>query len=101
MELNEAVHRVFRQHWWIIVLAVAVCIYLDAVFVRTAKHRVLVWGLGMPAMVATGALLSAAADAYVVASVVLMLVQRTFVTGQIGRLARLWRDGRSGLTNVR
>jgi capsular polysaccharide biosynthesis protein len=25
MELNEAVHRVFRQHWWIIVLAVAVC----------------------------------------------------------------------------
>ena len=25
MELNEAVHRIFRQHWWIIVLAVALC----------------------------------------------------------------------------
>jgi capsular polysaccharide biosynthesis protein len=25
MELNEAAHRIFRQHWWIIVLVVAVC----------------------------------------------------------------------------
>ena len=25
MELNEAAHRIFRQHWWMIVLAVVVC----------------------------------------------------------------------------
>ena len=25
MELNDAVHRIFRQHWWVIVLAVVVC----------------------------------------------------------------------------
>ena len=77
-----------------VLFAALVCVYLDAVFVRTGKHRALVWGLGMPAFIATGALLSAAADAYVIVSVVLLLAQRALVTGQIGRLSRAWREWR-------
>ena len=75
-----------------VVLAALVCVYLDAVFVRTVKHRVLVWVLGMPVFIATGTLLSGAADAYVIVSVVLLLAQRAVITGQIGRMVQLWRE---------
>jgi rhodanese-related sulfurtransferase/phosphohistidine swiveling domain-containing protein len=74
-----------------VVFAALICGYLDAAFVRTWKHRLMVWAIGMPVFVATGTLLSGAADIYVIASVVLLLVQRALVSGQVGRLMQLWR----------
>jgi rifampicin phosphotransferase len=77
--------------------AMLVCIYLDAAFVSTRKQRLLVWLIGMPFFVVTGALLSGAADLYIVISVLLLLLQRAIVTGLFGRMLQSWkrrhRDG--------
>ncbi len=88
-----------------VLFAVLVCAYLDAAFVSTRKHRLLVWAIGMPLFVTAGALLSGAADLYVVASVFLLLVQRAIVDGRFSQilqtLQRLSRnDGLVRLSDV-
>lgn len=78
-----------------IVFAALICAYLDVVFVRTRTQRILTWLIGMPALVATGTLLSAAADIYMIASAALLLVQRAWVSGSLAALGRRvgsWRD---------
>jgi membrane protein insertase Oxa1/YidC/SpoIIIJ/rhodanese-related sulfurtransferase/phosphohistidine swiveling domain-containing protein len=74
--------------------AALVCIYLDAAFVSTRRHRLLIWLFGMPLFVVTGALLSGAADLYIVASIFLLLLQRAIATGLFGRALRAWRRSR-------
>jgi rifampicin phosphotransferase len=74
-----------------ILLAALICAYFDMAFVTTRKHRLLVWAIGMPLFITVGALLSGAADLYVVASVFLLLVQRAIVDGQFGRMLKAWR----------
>jgi rifampicin phosphotransferase len=87
------------------IFAVLICVYLDAAFVSTRKHRLLVWAIGMPLFVTAGALLSGAADLYVVASVFLLLVQRAIVNGRFSDLLQAWQrlfrdDGLIPLSDV-
>jgi rifampicin phosphotransferase len=72
-------------------IAALICAYLDAAFVSTPKHRLLVWVIGIPLFITVGAMLSGAADFYVVASVFLLLVQRAIVNGQFSHLLQAWR----------
>jgi rifampicin phosphotransferase len=65
-----------------LIFAALICIYLDSAFVRTLRHRLLVWTIGMTVFTATGGLLSAAADVYLIASAGLLLVQRAAVTNK-------------------
>jgi rhodanese-related sulfurtransferase/membrane protein insertase Oxa1/YidC/SpoIIIJ/phosphohistidine swiveling domain-containing protein len=63
-----------------LVFAALICVYLDSAFVRTLRHRILVWSIGMVVLTATGGILSAAADVYLIASAGLLLIQRAVVT---------------------
>jgi rifampicin phosphotransferase len=77
-----------------LVFAALICIYLDSAFVRTRTHRVLVWTIGMVVLTATGRILSAAADLYLVASAALLLIQRAIVTNKFAAFVqwiRRWR----------
>ena len=65
-----------------LIFAALICIYLDSAFVRTLRHRLLVWTIGMIVLTATGGILSAAADVYLIASAALLLVQRAVVTNK-------------------
>jgi len=71
-----------------VLFAVLIALYLDIVFARTRMQRLLTWGIAIPVLTATGALLSAAADIYVIVSAILLLVQRAFVSGQVQKIAR-------------
>jgi rhodanese-related sulfurtransferase/phosphohistidine swiveling domain-containing protein len=71
-----------------LVFAGLICIYLDLVFAETRARRLLVWGLGLPLFGAVGALLSTAADVYLVASAGLLVLQRLAVAGHMGRAIR-------------
>jgi rhodanese-related sulfurtransferase/membrane protein insertase Oxa1/YidC/SpoIIIJ/phosphohistidine swiveling domain-containing protein len=71
-----------------LVFAALICVYLDSAFVRTLRHRILIWTIGMVVLTATGELLSAAADVYLIASAGLLLVQRAVVTNKITALYR-------------
>lgn len=68
--------------------AVLVGAYVHWSMARTGIHRAIVWLLAAPLLALAAALLPAAADIYMVASAALLLVQRAFVTGAIGRTAR-------------
>jgi rhodanese-related sulfurtransferase/membrane protein insertase Oxa1/YidC/SpoIIIJ/phosphohistidine swiveling domain-containing protein len=79
-----------RDHTYVlpVLFAVLICIYLDSAFARTRRHRLLIWASGMVVLTATGALLSAAVDAYLVASACLLLIQRAVVTAKFSDLVR-------------
>ena len=57
-------------------------LYLDLVFAKTARQRLIVWLIGAPALAAVGAFVSAAGGLYLVASMVLLLAQRSVVCRQ-------------------
>ena len=59
--------------------AALVATYLCITIARTRRQRIATWLIGMPVMMATGALLSAAVDIYLVASASLLLLQRSIV----------------------
>jgi rhodanese-related sulfurtransferase/membrane protein insertase Oxa1/YidC/SpoIIIJ/phosphohistidine swiveling domain-containing protein len=71
-----------------LIFAALICVYLDAAFVRTPRQRVLIWAIGMVVLTATGALLSAAVDVYLVVSASLLLVQRVMVTTKLADVVR-------------
>ena len=77
-----------------VLFAALICVYLDAAFVRTRRHRLLIWPIGMAVLTATGALLSLAVDVYLVMSAVLLLVQRAAVTTTWVDVRRWWRRRR-------
>jgi rhodanese-related sulfurtransferase/membrane protein insertase Oxa1/YidC/SpoIIIJ/phosphohistidine swiveling domain-containing protein len=66
--------------------AVLIALYIDSAFVRNKGQRMLVWAISMPLFTVSAALLSAAADIYIIASVVLLLIQRAVVNGQLAAL---------------
>ena len=70
-----------------VLFAGLIVLYLDWAFVRNKMQRMLVWAIFIPVFTATGALLSTAADLYIIASVVLLLIQRATVAGQFATLA--------------
>lgn len=63
-----------------LLFAALICLYLDSAFARTQRQRALIWVIGMIALTATGAILSAAVDIYLVASACFLLVQRAAVS---------------------
>jgi rifampicin phosphotransferase len=90
--------------WWIpdtanrdpylilpLIFAALICVYIDVAFARNWKHRAAIWGAGMGVLTVTGAMLSAAVDLYVIASIVLLLVQRAFVAGWVSAVVTSWK----------
>jgi membrane protein insertase Oxa1/YidC/SpoIIIJ/phosphohistidine swiveling domain-containing protein len=75
-----------------VLFAILIALYLDIAFARNRNQRILVWLITLPVLTATGALLSAAADVYMIASAALLLVQRAIVSGQLAKLREFWRD---------
>jgi rifampicin phosphotransferase len=69
-----------------VLFAVLIALYIDSAFVRNRRQRMLAWATSVPLFTASAALLSAAADIYIIASVVLLLIQRAVVTGQLAAL---------------
>jgi rhodanese-related sulfurtransferase/membrane protein insertase Oxa1/YidC/SpoIIIJ/phosphohistidine swiveling domain-containing protein len=77
-----------RDPWLILPLAfgVLITVYMDLAFATSRARRIGIWLIALPALTATGALLGAGADIYLVASALLLVVQRMCVNGAIGRL---------------
>ena len=83
-----------RDPWLVlpVLFAALIALYLDVAFARNRMQRALIWLITLPVLTATGTLLSAAADVYMIASAALLLVQRAVVSGQFGKLREFWRD---------
>lgn len=65
-------------------------LYVDWSLVTKRWHRLVNWLVAVPLLAIAAALLTAAADLYMIASAALLLVQRAFVTGAVARiLARI------------
>jgi rifampicin phosphotransferase len=79
-----------------ILFGALLAIYLEVAFARSLTHRIAVWAIAFPLLVATGALFTAAADLYLVASAALLLLQRIAVVGELAGVAALWRRFRLG-----
>jgi rifampicin phosphotransferase len=81
-----------RDHWLIlpVLFAVLITTYVDLAFARSTRQRIIIWAVTLPLLTATGALFSAGADIYLVASAVLLLLQRMTVAVDFGRLRQAW-----------
>jgi len=77
-----------------LVFGVLITLYVDLAFATSAKSRALIWVVVLPVMMATGTLLSAGADIYLIVSATLLLLQRLWVSGQFGQLWQAWRRSR-------
>ena len=73
---------------------VLITIYIDLAFATSRVKRIAIWLVALPALTATGAILSAGADIYLVASAALLVMQRLWVSGELAWLAQAWRRGR-------
>ena len=82
-----------RDPWLIlpILFAVLITTYVDLAFARSTRQRIIIWAVTLPLLTATGALFSAGADIYLVASAALLLLQRMAIAGDLGRLRQAWR----------
>jgi phosphoenolpyruvate synthase/pyruvate phosphate dikinase/rhodanese-related sulfurtransferase/membrane protein insertase Oxa1/YidC/SpoIIIJ len=87
-----------RDPWLVlpVLFAVLFAIYCDLAFGRSKGQRALIWIAAVTLLTIAGTLLSAAADLYIVFTAVLLLVQRTLVSGAFGRLAASIRRRRLG-----
>jgi rifampicin phosphotransferase len=79
-----------------VLFAALITLYIDVTFVEKAKRRLWVWGIAFPLLTATGMVFSAGADIYLVASAVLLLVQRAAVSGHFKRLRSFFHRWRLG-----
>jgi rhodanese-related sulfurtransferase/membrane protein insertase Oxa1/YidC/SpoIIIJ/phosphohistidine swiveling domain-containing protein len=85
-----------RDPWLLLPLAFGVLItaYIDLAFATTRNRRIAIWVLALPALTATGALLSAAADIYLITSAVLLIAQRLWVVGFYETVLLRWQRSR-------
>ena len=85
-----------RDPWLILPLAfgILITLYIDLAFATSRKKRIGVWLLALPPLTVTGALLSAAADVYLIASAALLIVQRLWVCGAFAAMLEKWRRSR-------
>ena len=67
-------------------MAIVLAIYVHIAITSNRKHRMMLWGIALPLMAAGGAMLSAAANIYVLSSAVLLLAQRAVIGGVVGSL---------------
>jgi rifampicin phosphotransferase len=73
-----------------LVFAAVLCFYLDLVFGKTPRQRLLIWAIGMVVLTLMTAYLGAGAGLYVLTSGVLIVLQRLIVTAEKGWLRRMW-----------
>jgi rhodanese-related sulfurtransferase/membrane protein insertase Oxa1/YidC/SpoIIIJ/phosphohistidine swiveling domain-containing protein len=85
-----------RDPWLILPLVFGALItaYLDLAFATSRNRRIAIWAIALPALTVTGALLSAAADIYLITSAALLIVQRLWVTGFFAAKAETWSRSR-------
>lgn len=86
-----------RDPWLVLPLVFGLLItaYVDLAFATSRTKRIVIWLVALPALTATGALLAASADIYLITSATLLVVQRLWVSGQIERLWQNWRRSRT------
>lgn len=77
-----------------VVFGVLITLYIDLAFATSIIRRIAIWLISLPLMTATGALLSAGADIYLITSAALLLVQRLWVSGLLGAALQAWRRSR-------
>jgi rifampicin phosphotransferase len=70
--------------------AATICFYLDSVFGKTPRQRLLIFVIGMAALTWMTAYLGAGAGLYVLTSGVLIVLQRLIVTAEKGVFRRFW-----------
>ena len=74
-----------------VVFGVLITLYVDIAFATKAKHRVFIWLMVLPTMVAVGLTFGAASNIYLIGSAVLLLTQRLWVDGKFAAAVRAWR----------
>jgi rhodanese-related sulfurtransferase/phosphohistidine swiveling domain-containing protein len=86
-----------RDPWLIlpVVFGVLITAYIDLAFATSRARRIAIWSIGLPALTATGALLAASADIYLVTSSALLVMQRLWLGGHVMQLWRIVRRGRT------
>ena len=85
-----------RDPWLILpaIFGVLITAYIDLAFATSRMKRIVIWLVALPALTATGAVLSAAADIYLITSAVLLVLQRLWVAGDFNAMHTAWRRGR-------
>jgi rhodanese-related sulfurtransferase/membrane protein insertase Oxa1/YidC/SpoIIIJ/phosphohistidine swiveling domain-containing protein len=86
-----------RDPWLIlpVVFGLLITGYVDLAFATSRVKRIVIWLTAMPALTATGALLTAGADIYLIASALLLVVQRLWVSGLLKQAWEAWRRSRT------
>jgi hypothetical protein len=78
-----------------VVFGLLITAYVDLAFATSRMKRVVIWLTAWPALTATGALLAASADIYLITSATLLVVQRLWVSGLIQQGWAAWRRSRT------
>jgi rhodanese-related sulfurtransferase/membrane protein insertase Oxa1/YidC/SpoIIIJ/phosphohistidine swiveling domain-containing protein len=78
-----------------VVFGVLITAYLDLAFATSRTKRVAIWAIALPALTATGALLSAGSDVYLITSAALLVVQRLWSSGEFAAMQAAWRRKRT------
>ena len=65
-----------------LIFGALITLYVDWAFANNGKHKLVIWWAVLPIMVATGALFGAGANLYLIASAILLLIQRAWVSGE-------------------
>jgi rifampicin phosphotransferase len=77
-----------------VVFGVLITAYLDLAFATTRTKRLIIWITALPILTATGALLTAAGDVYLITSAALLVLQRLWVSGQFAAMRQAWQRSR-------
>src|SRR3954468_22268605 len=86
-----------RDPWLIlpVIFGLLITAYVDLAFATSRVKRIVIWLFALPALTATGALLAASADIYLITSAALLVIQRLWVSGQFAAMRAAWRRGRT------
>jgi rhodanese-related sulfurtransferase/membrane protein insertase Oxa1/YidC/SpoIIIJ/phosphohistidine swiveling domain-containing protein len=86
-----------RDPWLIlpVIFGLLITAYVDLAFATSRMKRIVIWLTAMPALTATGALLAASADIYLITSAALLVVQRLWVSGLIKQGWETWSRSRT------
>ena len=74
-----------------LIFAALITTYVDLAFVTKTKHRIVIWLIIFPIMIATGLLFGAGPNLYLIASAMLLLMQRMWINGHLAAVYKAWR----------
>jgi rhodanese-related sulfurtransferase/membrane protein insertase Oxa1/YidC/SpoIIIJ len=86
-----------RDPWLIlpVMFGLLITAYIDLAFATSRTKRIAIWLIGLPALTATAAFLTGAADVYLITSAALLVVQRLWVNGALAAVPAAWRRRRT------